>query len=443
MPVSSGSSTHAGTSRVEARSILERNLPFATLAKFGAALHHKAMKLDIDAARFSEPAFMEEQARLGRVWTYLGLQQDIPNRDDWFTARLGGREIVVQRFESGLSAFENKCAHRGFPLRTGPKGNGALVCGFHHWKYNAEGLALGIPHCLEMFGKTPREMNARLNRVELAQCGNAIFGRFADTAFSGEAGNGSQEASALNAGLSLESWLGPAFPILKHFTTVSPKDAGRHECVIPANWRYLMDISLDDYHIVAVHPSTFGKNGYLSADRTFYTRFGAHSSYILNGNETSLDEWAAACEAGDFYVPRYRILQLAPFLIVTFVHAFDYLGGKYWYMLMMQLVPEAHDRTRTIARYFPLPLPKNCGPAKQFFRDIAWPSIHPGFKFYARRVQKEDNDACALLQQAARPDDPASRLARQETRVRWFNESYAAMLNGDVPEAGVYTRPPG
>ena len=48
---------------------------------------------------------------------------------------------------------------------------------------------------------------------------------------------------------------------------------------VPANWKFLTHVTLDDYHIVAVHPSTFGANGYLKAKEVTYARFGRHSAY--------------------------------------------------------------------------------------------------------------------------------------------------------------------
>jgi phenylpropionate dioxygenase-like ring-hydroxylating dioxygenase large terminal subunit len=110
-------------------------------------------------------AFEYEQAQLAQVWTLLGSTTDVPNDGDWFRTTLGGRSVFVQRFGDTLRGFENLCAHRFYPLRTADTGNGVIRCGFHHWQYNEEGRAIGIPICKEMFGRTPRELFARLNPV--------------------------------------------------------------------------------------------------------------------------------------------------------------------------------------------------------------------------------------------------------------------------------------
>ena len=84
----------------------------------------------------------------------------------------------MQRFGEDLRGFENVCAHRFYPLRTQDKGNGPIRCGFHPWQYNKDGLAVGIPKSQELYGQSPRELDARLKPVELATCGILIFGRF-------------------------------------------------------------------------------------------------------------------------------------------------------------------------------------------------------------------------------------------------------------------------
>jgi phenylpropionate dioxygenase-like ring-hydroxylating dioxygenase large terminal subunit len=194
-----------------------------------------------------DPAsFEHEQTRLGQIWTLLGVVTDVANDGDWFRTILGGRSIFVQRFGEDLRGFENVCAHRFYPLRTQDKGNGPIRCGFHHWQYNKDGLAVGIPKSQELYGQSPRELDARLKPVELATCGILIFGRF----------------PAAEKAETLEQFLGIGFNILQAMCDLKSTPY-RLIANIAANWKLGFHISLDDYHIVAVHPDTFGKSGYL------------------------------------------------------------------------------------------------------------------------------------------------------------------------------------
>ncbi|MCA0400377.1 MAG: Rieske 2Fe-2S domain-containing protein [Proteobacteria bacterium] len=375
---------------------------------FTRSVSDPARVIGPDEARHDPAAFRIEQQRLGRVWNFLGFVSDLPKVDDWFRASLGGREIFVQRFEQGLRGFENRCAHRGFPLRVGEKGNGPVVCGFHHWRYNADGLALGIPQCPEMFGKIPRELNARIERVEIDTCGPLIFGRFSG-----------------GTGESLAEWLGEAAPILAHLTAiVDEKPSGVTIREVNANWRSLLEISLDDYHLVAVHPTTFGKNGYLNPEGVKYFRFGMHSSFMGGAGETGLADMARECAEGTYKPGRYRIFQIFPNLLFVVVFGAKVLGDEYRYLVIQDFSAKAHDRTRMTNRVFRLPANEAQGLAARLARHMIGPYVDFGVRFYSSRVQSEDNEACERLQRVIRAGDPPPHLALHEARISWFTESY-------------------
>ena len=59
--------------------------------------------------------FDQEMTRIfGAVWVYLGHESQIPQPDDFVTARLGRRPIILVRDSRGvLRALYNRCTHRG------------------------------------------------------------------------------------------------------------------------------------------------------------------------------------------------------------------------------------------------------------------------------------------------------------------------------------------
>jgi phenylpropionate dioxygenase-like ring-hydroxylating dioxygenase large terminal subunit len=370
--------------------------------------------------------FQAEQEKLGHIWTFLGFTSDIPTNNDWFRTTLGGRSIFVQRFQTEIRAFVNRCAHRYYPLRTSDRGNGPIVCGFHHWRYNRNGLAVGIPNCQSMFGKTPREMNQRLLEVEIAQCGTMIFGRFPNA---GAAANPT-----------LEEWLDDGFPILNHFTRTPLPSINRMEANVAANWRLMMQISLDDYHLVAVHPATFGKTGYLKPEATRYFRFGAHSAYFTGAPEEEFSRMVKSCRAGTFVPNGYRIFQFFPNLIVTLIRAFNYLGDRYWFIHFQQLTPEGHDRTRSVSRFGLVPFSRPAGFIRRSTRKLAAPWITLGFVYYARRTNKEDNEVVEQLQRYASSFGDKPRRAEHEKRISWFDESYSAAMAAPADRAAMRDR---
>jgi phenylpropionate dioxygenase-like ring-hydroxylating dioxygenase large terminal subunit len=88
-----------------------------------------------------------EKLRLRQAWNFLGFTAELPEDGDWLTRDLWGWSVFVQRFGSEIKAFENRCAHRFFPLRNGAKDRGPVRCGFHGWDYDRDGKAVGIPMC--------------------------------------------------------------------------------------------------------------------------------------------------------------------------------------------------------------------------------------------------------------------------------------------------------
>ena len=364
-------------------------------------------RTDWARALVNSTAFEDEQAKLGRIWTLLGLATDIPQEGDWFRATLGGRSVFVQRFGGSLRGFENVCAHRFYPLRTEDKGNGPIRCGFHHWQYNQDGLAVGIPKCQEMFGVTPRELDARLTPVEIATCGTLVFGRL----------SGGQGAETL------EQSLGDAFAILQAMWSLKSAPYS-FEIEAAANWKLLFHVSLDDYHIVAVHPDSFGKGGYLPSDAVRYYRFGRHSAYFYGGGDDALREMAEQCRNNGYHPTGYRIFNIFPNLLSVHIDA-----GLERYVILQHFAPLAPGRTLFRCWFSPAPFPPADRSALHgLARRISAPFVPLVFGYYARKIFREDRAACEQVQTVAHQVGKFPVLGRHEERIAWFEEAYRDVM---------------
>ena len=237
-------------------------------------------------AAVTEQDFLLEQAQLSQVWTFVGYVQDIPDNNDWMRVDLAGRSVIVQRFGTTIRAFENVCQHRFHPIHVAPRGNGPLRCGFHGWQYDQEGQAAMVPKCREMFGCTPDALQMRLNTLEVDTCGSLIFARF-------------------GSGPGLREWLAGSFDIMQYLTRAAVKD-GEVSQLVDSHWKFMLEITLDDYHVVAVHPQSFGKNGHTPMSRINYYRMGEHSALIPSGRPDSIEKIVAECQAGQAVMAVYR-----------------------------------------------------------------------------------------------------------------------------------------
>jgi phenylpropionate dioxygenase-like ring-hydroxylating dioxygenase large terminal subunit len=348
-------------------------------------------------------AFAEEQRRLASVWTFLGMTSDAGKDGDWFRASIATRSVFVQRFGTELRGFENVCAHRFMPLRNADRGNGPVVCSFHHWTYDRRGCAVGIPHCRELYNVLPQQLGARLAPIEIATCGRMIFGRFPHP----------------RANESLEDFLGSGFAVL---ASGSQAQGRLHYFNVPieANWRLGAQISLDDYHAPAVHPRTFGKQGYVRRDNISYHRFGLHSAYVNTTKPEGVEEIAQACRDGTYYPRRYTILQFVPNVLMAF---FRTAFGQF-HCVVLLYEPVRHDRTNLRAWLYPAPFPGR----RSWMRTLADSVRSSIVRHYVAMVLREDNLVCERIQGIAHQIGGAPLLGRLEERIGWFEESYRKLM---------------
>jgi phenylpropionate dioxygenase-like ring-hydroxylating dioxygenase large terminal subunit len=351
-----------------------------------------------------DPAeFAREREQLGHFWTFLGLTRDLAKDGDWFRSTLGGKSVFVQRFKDNLKGFENRCVHRNMPLRTQDKGNGKIVCGFHHWMYNQAGRAIGIPHCLEVYGKIPRELDARLTPIEVATCGTYVFGRFAAP--------GQKDT--------LEQYLGEFFPVVAAMSQM-PQEPSYFEKPAATNWRLGYHITLDDYHAVAVHPSTFGKLGYQDRRKMVYHREGLHSAFLSTNNPDEMTKMIAECRAGTFRSQKYRIVHIFPDMFITHLRS----DSQHWHIILQQYQPVAHDRTLLRIWVNPAPFPADHPWYERFTGPFTNPVRKHIVNHFVNKVIDEDNVVCERIQQIAGQIKETPIFGTLEERIVWFEDSY-------------------
>ena len=361
-------------------------------------------------------AFASEQKRFAHVWTFLGLTSEVARDGDWLRASIGLRSVFVQRVRGEIRGFENRCAHRFFPLRTTDRGNGPIVCGFHHWRYDDDGGVLGIPVCQEAFGVVAREVDLRLTRIEVATCGSLIFGRF----------------PAPGANDSLADYLGACFPVLAALSRMSrlPLSFSRS---VEANWKLCMHVAVDDYHLAAVHSTTFGKgNLYLNRDDLTYTRVGAHSIYQSIASPNAFRDMVSALSGEVERVDQYIVVHLMPGLVLSHAHVWD----GYYACGLTHFSPINHHRSHQRTWIFPSPLarpPRGLFRALRPVREAALLRI--AFR-YGRFILGEDAQAAEQLQTNAATFANVAMIGTLEERVRWYEEAYQKIMVTDVGESG-------
>ena len=99
---------------------------------------------------YTDAAIFEREMThvFGAVWVYLAHVSQIPNNDDFVTARLGLRPLIVARDSDGrVRALYNRCTHRGARICRQDRGNArTFQCAYHGWLLEIAGIALRPRH---------------------------------------------------------------------------------------------------------------------------------------------------------------------------------------------------------------------------------------------------------------------------------------------------------
>ncbi|GFE82054.1 hypothetical protein GCM10011487_40540 [Steroidobacter agaridevorans] len=169
-----------------------------------------------------------------------------------------GTSVLLTRDDAGkVHAFLNVCMHRCIQLsrEKQPKSGGLIVCPYHAWSYNMRGELVGVPR-EDVFPGLDRKKHS-LKALECVEAGGIIWVNLDPNSkadFSIVAGDLAAEFDAIG------------LPNQVVYTKA------RYE--IAANWKFVHDAFLENYHVPRLHSKSLGK---MFEDRpTAFTQIGPH-----------------------------------------------------------------------------------------------------------------------------------------------------------------------
>lgn len=195
----------------------------------------------------SRDVFDAEQRELfrGKTWCYLGLEEEIANPGDFRTTHVGETPVVLVRGLDGLvHAWVNRCAHKGATVCRSRRGNqedGAFVCVYHQWAYDASGKLMGVPfrRGLNGVGGLSKDFDPSLHSLEtlrVESINGMVFGTF------------SHETEPL------EQFLGKVMSKYIRRVFHRPiKVLGYSRQFMAGNWKLYSENSRDSYHGALLH----------------------------------------------------------------------------------------------------------------------------------------------------------------------------------------------
>jgi p-cumate 2,3-dioxygenase subunit alpha len=90
---------------------------------------------------------LEKQRVFEQCWIYAGHESEIPSPGDFRARHVAGRPVILTRGSDGeVRVLLNTCTHRGALVCRQPSGNTkSFQCPYHAWTFNNHGELIGIP----------------------------------------------------------------------------------------------------------------------------------------------------------------------------------------------------------------------------------------------------------------------------------------------------------
>lgn len=182
---------------------------------------------------------LEKEHVYRRSWLIAGHVGEIPDPGDFLTHDIVDERALIVRGQDGVvRAFHNLCRHRGSRVVAEAKGNcgNRIVCPFHGWCYNADGSLRG--RAAEKSFPPADKGDLGLKPVDMEIWHGLIFVRFK--------GGGPSVAETMAP---VEHEIAPyriedMVPITR-----------RYRVEVDVNWKAMVDVDAEGYHVPIAHPS--------------------------------------------------------------------------------------------------------------------------------------------------------------------------------------------
>jgi p-cumate 2,3-dioxygenase subunit alpha len=184
----------------------------------------------------------EIESVFSKCWIYVGHASEIRKPGDFKTRYVAGRPVIFCRDRQGEGrVLLNTCRHRGAVVCREREGTARqFYCIYHGWTYNLDGSLKAVPG-EDAYGPS-------FDKTKMGLVAAPRVEQYRDFYFL----NFDRDA------VGLEEYLAGAKDYIDLVVDQSPSGkmeiiSGVQEYDIKANWKLLVENSVDDYHLVATH----------------------------------------------------------------------------------------------------------------------------------------------------------------------------------------------
>ncbi|WP_312450900.1 aromatic ring-hydroxylating dioxygenase subunit alpha [Comamonas sp.] len=350
---------------------------------------------------FSIDRFSRENAVLFKEnWIFTGLVFPLKGRKHYGLS-LGNIEILLQLDGYGKPrAFLNVCSHRQAQLCEPGLHEGPIRCPYHSWVYDQRGVPTGIPSkkCFPEVVANPE--NYQLTEFHCETVGQFIFVRISST------------------GPDLRTYLGNEYSFLERISHGMQGLLDEFIGDVDANWKILIENSLEGYHVPSVHSRTFGSVAgmsdealapefYLDDPLHTYLEHAADNEWLkrFSRTEQKIGKWPHRFE---YYTHHF----IFPNLTVT-----SFMGYSYHIQYFNPLSPL---KTRVHSRTVGVDISDSTIFGKKLIDQI-----HSDSNKFTRKVFNEDAEICQKVQMGVNNAIRSAILGVEiEDRISHFQSAY-------------------
>ena len=344
------------------------------------------------------------QAELNSIfstcWIFVGLKLELAGLSH-AGRRVGEHELVIQLDVDGNPrAFKNVCSHRSSRLCKEGVHSGAIRCPYHGWVYDRQGIPVGIP-IKEAFPEVAAQpKNFKLQEISCESAGQFIFVRIS------------------SCGASLKEYLGEEYDFLIKCSNSLNKIEDSFEDTVDANWKIVIENSLEGYHVPAVHNKTFMQaDGMGKSDSapSFVLKNPLHSSLTHSADadwvrrfqriEKQIGEWPWRFE-------HYTHHLIFPNLTIT-----SFMGYSFHVQLFQ---PDAVNKTKIRSQTLGVNFQGTTAIGGKMIE-----KIYLDGHIFTRKIFGEDGDICQEIQAglAQASKSPIFGIGLED-RVKHFHNAY-------------------
>lgn len=347
---------------------------------------------------YTTDSILEKELELifSKTWNFVGFKSDLLSNNDFIVSTVSGIQVLVQNVKGNLVAFNNVCPHRHSLIQSFEKGNRVLMCPYHGWSFNSDGELKGLPK-KPLFNFSDKELSClKLQKFSLETLGDLIFV------------NLSENPQTLN------QYLGSFYQPLRLISQNLGRRVDVSKLTISANWKIVVENTLESYHVASVHSNTFDKLGAKGLDFTI----GSNHSLWKASLELKENEGKNKFVNGIFRNRKYKINGYEHYLIFPNL----LISTTYGISFNISIVNPVKSNTTDFTSYMFL--------SSHNDNEVLFDAYRESLVKFNKEVFLEDKAVCELVHKGTSQSKFSGKLSEEEQRVFSFQESYLSFING-------------